>query len=113
MKLYLYGHDYKYAAEQMLLTLFPAQRPEYPAGPPAPGEDALVLSLHRGAVWATATAALSYGGREYRAARRCRTAELTDPLSTDRALQRILKLAFYDAGTAARTAVALLQALKH
>ena len=79
MKLYLYGHDYKYAAEQMLLTLFPAQRPEYPAGPPAPGEDALVLSLHRGAVWATATAALSYGGREYRAARRCRTAELTDP----------------------------------
>lgn len=48
MKLYLYGHDYKYAAEQMLLTLFPAQRPEYPAGPPAPGEDALVLSLHRG-----------------------------------------------------------------
>ena len=102
MKLYLHGHDYKYAAEQMLLTLFPAQRPEYPAGPPAPGEDALVLSLHRGAVWATATAALSYGGREYRAARRCRTAELTDPLSTDRALQRILKLAFYDAGTAAR-----------
>ena len=102
MKLYLHGHDYKYAAEQMLLTLFPAQRPEYPAGPPAPGEDALVLSLHRGAVWATATAALSYGGREYRAARRCRTAELTDPLSTDRALQRILKLAFYGAGTAAR-----------
>ncbi|CUQ01907.1 Oxygen-independent coproporphyrinogen-III oxidase 2 [Flavonifractor plautii] len=102
MKLYLHGHDYKYAAEQMLLTLFPAQRPEYPAGPPAPGEDALVLSLHRGTVWATATAALSCGGREYRAARRCRTAELTDPLSTDRALQRILKLAFYGAGTAAR-----------
>ena len=23
MKLYLYGHDYKYAAEQMLLTMFP------------------------------------------------------------------------------------------
>lgn len=37
MKLYLYGHDYKYAAEQMLLTLFPAQRPEYPAGPPEIG----------------------------------------------------------------------------
>ena len=28
MKLYLHGHDYKYAAEQMLLTLFPAQRPD-------------------------------------------------------------------------------------
>ena len=23
MKLYLYGHDYKYAVEQMLLTLYP------------------------------------------------------------------------------------------
>ena len=35
MKLYLYGHDYKYAAEQMLLTLFPEERPEYPEGSPA------------------------------------------------------------------------------
>ena len=101
MRLYFHGHDYRYAAEQMLLTLFPAERPEYPQGPPAPGEDALALSLHRGAVWATATAALTWGGAEYRAARRCRVSELTDQLSADRALQRILKLAFYDAGTAA------------
>ena len=34
MKLYLYGHDYKYAVEQMLLTLYPAERPQYPAGEP-------------------------------------------------------------------------------
>ena len=101
MKLYFHGHDYRYAAEQMLLTLFPAERPEYPQGPPAPGEDALALSLSRGAVWATATAALTWGGRTYRASRRCRTAELTGGLAADRALQRILKLAFYDAGTAA------------
>ena len=26
MKLYFKGHDYKYAAEQMLLTLFPGER---------------------------------------------------------------------------------------
>lgn len=30
MKLYLYGHDYKYAAEQMMLSLYPSERPEYP-----------------------------------------------------------------------------------
>ena len=30
MDLYLRGHDHKYAAEQMLLTLFPDQRPQYP-----------------------------------------------------------------------------------
>ena len=53
MKLYLYGHDYKYAAEQMLLTLFPASGRSIPAGPPAPGEDALVLVPAPGGVWAT------------------------------------------------------------
>ena len=34
MRLYLAGHDYKYAVEQMLLTLFPDERPEYPEGTP-------------------------------------------------------------------------------
>ena len=101
MKLYFKGHDYKYAAEQMLLTLFPGQRPEYPASPPAAGEDALELSLFRGRVWATATARLSYRGKRCAAVRRCSSAELTGGLADSRALQRILKLAFYDAGVRA------------
>lgn len=33
MNLYLIGHDYRYAAEQMLLTLFPDERPVYPGRP--------------------------------------------------------------------------------
>ena len=37
MKLYFEGHEYKYAVEQMLLTLFPDQRPEYPAAAPEGG----------------------------------------------------------------------------
>ena len=102
MKLYFHSHDYKYAAEQMLLTLFPDQRPEYDDQPPAAGEDHLVLSLSRGKLWATATAKLTYNGQSYGASRRCKLEELTDDLSTSRALQRILKLAFYDAGVAAR-----------
>ena len=102
MKLYLRGHDYKYAAEQMLLTLFPDQRPEYDDQLPAAGEDHLVLSLSRGKLWVTATARLTYHGQSYGASRRCKLEELTDDLSTSRALQRILKLAFYDAGVAAR-----------
>ena len=32
MRLFFAGHDYKYAVEQMLLTLFPGQRPTYPEG---------------------------------------------------------------------------------
>jgi oxygen-independent coproporphyrinogen-3 oxidase len=35
MKLYFSGHDYKYAVEQMLLTLFPQERPQYPTEAPA------------------------------------------------------------------------------
>lgn len=69
MKLYLRGHDYKYAAEQMLLTLFPDQRPEYDDQTPAAGENFLVLSLSRGKLWATATARLTYHGQSYGASR--------------------------------------------
>ena len=101
MKLYLIGHDYKYAAEQMLLTLFPDRRPEYPETPAQDGEEALTLSLHKGNTWVTATARLVLNGQLYTACRRCRTAELTGGLETDRACQRIVKLAFYQAGTRA------------
>ena len=49
MKLYLYGHDYKYAVEQMLLTMFPEQRPEYPAGRPEGDRMEIALvSLQKG-----------------------------------------------------------------
>ena len=40
MKLYLSGHEYRYAVEQSLLTLFPDQRPEYPDADPSADEDA-------------------------------------------------------------------------
>ena len=100
MKLYFHGHNYKYAAEQMLLTLFPGQRPEYPNGPPGAGEDGLVLSLHLGARQATATAALTWEGRTCRKARRCPLPDPGDKVARDRAFQHILKLAFYSAGTA-------------
>ena len=53
MKLYLKGHDYKYATEQMLLTLFPGERPSYPDRPAGEGEDSLTLSLSLGGRWAT------------------------------------------------------------
>ena len=101
MKLYFIGHDYKYAAEQMLLTLFPGRRPEYPDVPAIEGEDTLTLSLRKGSLWVTATARLVLGGQVYTARRRCRTSLLTGRLETDRACQRILKLAFYQAGTQA------------
>ncbi len=102
MKLYFQGHDYKYAAEQMLLTLFPDERPEYPDTPPEQREDRLHLSLSRGAVWVTARAALWLGGAEHIAVRRCLARELEGgQLQADRACQRILKLTFFQAATQA------------
>ena len=102
MKLYIQGHDYKYATEQMLLTLFPTERPEYPDTPPTEGEDCLHLTLSRGKTWVTARADLWWNGTEYVALRRCAATELEGgELVADRACQRILKLAFFQAATEA------------
>ena len=61
MNLYLIGHDYRYAAEQMLLTLFPDERPVYPDGRPT--GDRAELRLMSGAKVTTATCVLVYQGR--------------------------------------------------
>ena len=50
MKLYLEGHDYRYAVEQIMLALFPDSRPEYPETPPAPGEDSAFVVMPREAL---------------------------------------------------------------
>ena len=94
MILHLKGHDYRYAAEQMMLTLFPSERPGV-------GENTLLLSLSEGRIWLTATAKLDYEGKTWRASRRAKMTELTGGLVDARVKQRILKLAFYDAGVAA------------
>ena len=43
---------YHYAAEQMMLTLFPTERPEYPETPAptslAAEDNAVIFTLHRG-----------------------------------------------------------------
>ena len=55
MTVILKGHDYKYAVEQMLLTLFPDERPTYGTDE----ENRVTVSLHRGNTWLTAAAASS------------------------------------------------------
>ena len=95
MKLYLYGHDYKYAAEQMLLTLFPNERPEYPAA--APAGERMEIRLNRGEKMTTASCALYRGEGRFRASARAENAALTDPLQRDRICQRLVKNAIYRA----------------
>ena len=95
MRLYLTGHDYKYAAEQMLLTLFPEQRPEYPEGRPT--GDRAELKLSRGEKFTTASCRLVLGDAVYHGRAAISSARLTGELLTDRYCQRLIKNAMYRA----------------
>ncbi|MBR0200077.1 MAG: coproporphyrinogen dehydrogenase HemZ [Oscillospiraceae bacterium] len=95
MNLYLKGHSYKYAVEQMLLTLFPEERPVYPEGRPA-GER-MEISLHRGQHYTTASCLLQTGAGRFRGRAAAENRELTDDLITDRKSQRLIKNAMYRA----------------
>ena len=98
MKIILKGHDYKYAVEQMLLTLFPEERPVYEGDE----ENKVTLSLNRGNVWLTASAVLHWNGKITRHSCRAKISELNgEALNDGRVSQRILKLAFYRAGVEA------------
>lgn len=99
MKLSLKNHDYKYAAEQMMLTLFPGERPHY--GEAVEEENTAELSLSRGVVWATGKTVLQYQGKTYTASCRVKTQGLSQEAELDRAIQKALKLSFYRAGTTA------------
>ena len=98
MKIILRGHDYKYAVEQMLLTLFPEERPVYEGDE----ENKVTLSLNRGNIWLTASVVLHWNGKITRHSCRAKVSELNgEPLNDGRVSQRILKLAFYRAGVEA------------
>ena len=95
MKLYLIGHDYKYAAEQMLLTLYPEQRPEYPEG--RPEGERIELRLSRGEKLTTASCKLVIDGKGYHGRAAISNNKLEGELLTDRYCQRLIKNAMYRA----------------
>lgn len=101
MKLILKGHDYKYAVEQILLMMYPDERPIYDVG--ADGFSAHI-SLTRGMIYATAVTLLVSDGNVYRGLSRVKTALLEDKLTTDRLLQKTIKLSFYKAALAEKSA---------
>ena len=98
MRLYLIGHEYKYAVEQMLLTLFPTERPEYPAGKPA--GDRMEVRLSRGEKRTTASCVYCRGGARYVGRAAADNASLAGKLNADRRCQRLVKNAVYRAALA-------------
>ena len=95
MFIILQGHEYKYAVEQMLLTLFPEERPVY-ADPPE-GSGCLRVSLSRGNRYATAVTRLTREGRTAEGRARFVLREELTGRDRVRLEQRIVKLSFYRA----------------
>lgn len=96
MKLSLKGHSYRYAVEQIMLVLFPDQRPEYPEAEPT-GEGPWAVSeltLSDGTARCDTTICLTH--RTVFGTARLPEASLTgEPLVRDRLLQRLIKQSFY------------------
>ena len=95
MRLYLKGHEYKYAVEQMLLTLFPEEKIEYPQG--RPDGDRMEISLHRGERFTTAGCTLVRGESRAFGRSAMQTPEGLDDLSLESKRQRLVKNAMYRA----------------
>ena len=105
MNLYLIGHDYRYAAEQMLLTLFPDERPEYPDGRPT--GDRAELRLMSGTKVTTVTCVLVYHGQTANGRTSVPNGELTAPSASAAAMK------ISPAGFAAFTSSPHTDALKY
>ena len=107
MKLYLQEGNfpwqperYHYSAEQMMLTLFPGEKPEYPETAFVSGEDnSVCFTLERGAEDATLTAELCRDGKTTCGTSAFPAAGLDDtPEKVYHVIQHALKMAFYQAG---------------
>jgi len=92
---------YRYPAEQMLLTLFPGERPEYPSTPPdSRGEDGVIITLRRGKKLASMGVLVKAAGRCQRGFARFPAEELDGPdKAVYHTVSHALKQAFYRAGT--------------
>ena len=98
MNIFLKGHDYKYAVEQSLFTLFPGCRPEYPEKDE--GGDSITVSLSRGKSRYTATCRLRLEGKEYSARACAGRRRPPDPVETDRVCRSIVQTSIYRAALA-------------
>lgn len=94
---------YHYAAEQMLLTLFPTERPEYPDTPVptslAAESNAIIFTLHRGKKLTNMSALLLRDNRWTNGVVRFPSEALdAPPEQVYHVVQRAVKQAFYKAG---------------
>lgn len=95
LKLWFEGHEYRYAVEQMLSTLFPGEKPLYLED--GPDGDGMKIVLRKGKVYTTASCVWHRGQEVFRGRSAVRSALLTDSTQTDRFCQFAIKNAVYRA----------------
>jgi len=95
MKLYYLGHDCLFAVEQMLFTLFPGEKPEYPEGDPQLSENSAIISVSYEGQNLAASTVLHRNGAVHTGTRRAALPD--DDYEARRVLQNTIRLSFYDA----------------
>ena len=95
MRLYLHGHDCRYAAEQTLLMLYPGERPEYPEG--GPEGDRVELRVRASGGQLICSALLVRGRLSYIGRASVPQSRLGSDSDRVKYTNRIVKLAFYRA----------------
>lgn len=93
---------YRFPTEQMLLTLFPGERPEYPETPPdMEGDQGVLIGLSRGRAKASISVLVKREGQLRNGVARFRAEKLDGPEeAVYHTVSHALKQAFYEAGTA-------------
>lgn len=97
MKLKLSGHDFKYAVEQLMLLMFPAERPEYVDEDGGVGNFALSVLDEKNAASRTL---MRIDGREAEGEARLPSPLPEDALLKKREEQKLVKLSFFKAARA-------------
>lgn len=95
MRLYFFGHDCRYAAEQTLLMLYPGEKPQYPEGEPS--GDRVELRVKRGERFTVCTALLVRGRQSFPGRAAVLNSRLGNESDRVKYTNRIVKLAFYRA----------------
>ena len=100
MQLRFVGHNHKYAVEQIMLTLFPEERPLYDG---SVGTETLSaeVRLSHGSRYSTAVTILYYEGKPFRGMARIKTPDPLDTRLWNRLMQKIIRFSFFRATTTA------------
>ena len=93
---------YRFPTEQMLLTLFPGEKPQYPETPPdMEGGQGVLIGLSRGRAKASVSVLVKRGGRLRNGVASFPADRLDEPdEQVYHTVSHALKQAFYQAGTA-------------